>query len=175
MPVLSDSALDRKLRIVVSSTYELPFFNKSSSWAARTLAGGWSLAGTLAFESGERATVRSGVDSNLNSDSAGDRTIFNPNGVPGTASLVDPILKTCTAFNPDGTCAISNALRTVGYLIRNPNAQYIQAGAGAVATAGRNKLDLTGINNLDFSIFKKSPVPEGMKFPFRADLYNSFN
>jgi len=48
----------------------------------------FSVSGTLTFESGEKATVRSGVDSNLNGDNAGDRTIFNPNGIAGTASKV---------------------------------------------------------------------------------------
>ena len=34
------------------------------------------------YESPQYATVQSGLDSNLNFDSAGDRAILNVNGVP---------------------------------------------------------------------------------------------
>jgi hypothetical protein len=63
----------------------------------------------------------------------------------------------------------------VGYLATNPNAQYIQAGVGALATAGRNTLQLPGINNLDFSIFKNFQIYENVKIQLRADLYNALN
>lgn len=126
----------------------------------RSLLGGFSFAGTYGWESGPEATVRSSVDSNLNGDNAGDRAIINPNGVRGTASTVTPLLKTCTAFNGAGTCAQSADFRTVGYLVNNLNAQYIQAGTGTIATGGRNTLPLPGINNLDFSIFKNFQLYE---------------
>ena len=86
----------------------------------------------------------SGIDSNLNGDAAADRTILNPSGVEGTASNV--------------TALTNTAGQVVGYLATNPNAQYIQAGRGVLATAGRNTLQLPGINNLDFSLYKNFAV-----------------
>lgn len=166
----ANSALDRRHRFVVSSVYDLPFFTKSSNWFARSILGGFSLAGTYSWESGAYATVRSGVDANLNFDNAGDRTILNPNGVEGTGSGVTPLLRTCAA-----PCTLTTAQRTVGYLATNPNAQYIQAGVGALATAGRNTLQLPNINNLDFSVFKNFQLYETVKLQIRADLYNAFN
>ena len=71
-------------------------------------------------------TVQSGVDSNLNTDAAGDRVIYNPGGVAGTGSGVTELL------NSDDY--------VVGYLAKNPQAQYIVAGYGAYATTGRNTL-----------------------------------
>ena len=59
------SALDRRHRLVISSVYELPFFNDSSHKFVRSLLGGFSFAGTYGWESGPEATVRSSVDSNL--------------------------------------------------------------------------------------------------------------
>ena len=171
----ANSALDRRHRFVISSIYDLPFFTKNSNWFVRSILGGFRFAGTYSLESGEDATVRSGVDSNLNGDNAGDRAIINPSGVPGTASTVTPLLRTCTAFDASGSCTQSNAARTVGYLAVNPNAQYIRAGVGAIATGGRNTLRLPGINNLDFSIFKNFAVTEGLKFQLRADLFNALN
>jgi hypothetical protein len=170
----ADSALDRRHRFVFSGIYELPFF-KQANRLTSALLGGFNLAGTLSFESGQRATVLSGADSNLNGDTAPDRTILNPNGVRGTASTVTPLLKTCTSFDVDGSCLQTDSQRTVGYLANNPNAQYIQAGRGVVTTAGRNTLSLPGIENFDFSVFKNFKLTEGWKLQFRADFFNAFN
>jgi len=162
----ASSALDHRHRFVASAIYDVPLFNSSRNWV-RAIAGGWSLAGTLTFESGEKAAVRSGVDANLNGDNAGDRTIINPNGVPGTCS-------TTTGIDATGhTAATPGSI--VAYVANNPNAQYIQARLGAFSNAGRNTLQLPGINNLDFSIFKNFRIREGMKVQFRVDMYNAFN
>jgi hypothetical protein len=172
----ADSALDRRHRFVLSGLYDLPFFRKSDNSLIRHSLGGWSMAGVLSFESGEKATVLSGIDSNLNGDRAPDRTIINPSGVTGTASTVVPLLSTCTSFDPtSGTCDQSDAQRTVAYLATNPNAQYIQAGNGALANSGRNTLQLPGINNLDISFFKNFHFTESKKIQFRADFFNVFN
>jgi Carboxypeptidase regulatory-like domain len=171
----ADSALDRRQRFVVSGLYDLPFFRKNNGFA-HSVFGGVSMAATLAFESGEKATVLSGIDSNLNGDPAPDRAIVNPGGAANVSSLVTPLLRTCPSFNEDGTCSISDAERIVGYVATNPNAQYIQAGLGALPNAGRNTLQLPGINNLDFSIFKNFALGEGSKkIQLRADFYNAFN
>lgn len=166
----ANSALDRRHRFVISSVYDLPFFTKNSHWFLRSILGGFSFAGTYSWESGQWATVRSGVDANLNFDNAGDRTIWNPNGVPGTASTVTPLLRSCPA-----PCSLTTAQRTVGYVAVNPNAQYIQAGVGALATTGRNTLQLPSINNLDFSIFKNFQIYEDVKIQLRADFFNALN
>lgn len=154
----ADSALDRRHRFVVSTLYELPFFNKSSNSLLRATLGGLELTGTYTAESGEKATVRSGIDTNRNGDNAGDRTIINTSGVIGTGSTVT---------------ALRNAAGdTVAYLANNPNAQYIQAGAGALANAGRNNLQLPGINNLDFSILKNIRFGEVKRIQLRSDFFN---
>ncbi len=175
-PEKADSALDHRQRFVVSTLYDLPFFRNSRNHFAHSLFGGVSMAATLSFESGEKATVLSGIDSNLNGDPAPDRAIINPDGLANVSSLVTPLLRSCAAFNEDGSCAISDADRIVGYLATNPGAQYIQAGLGALPNGGRNTLLLPAIKNLDFSIFKNFAIGEGSKkIQLRADLYNAFN
>ena len=171
----ADSALDRRQRFVASALYDLPFFRNSSNHFAHTFFGGVSMAGTLTFESGEKATVLSGGDANLNGDPAPDRSIINPGGVANTSSLVTPLLTTCPSFNPDGSCTLPNAVRIVGYVAVNPNAQYIQAGLGALSNAARNTLTLPPIQNLDFSLFKNFAIGESRRIQLRADLYNAFN
>ena len=54
--------------------------------------------------------------------------------------------------------------------------EYIRAGAGARANSARNTLQLPGINNVDFSIFKNFRFGEGSKkIQFRAEFFNVFN
>ncbi len=171
----SDSALDHRHRFVLSSVYDLPFFTKSSNRFVHSVFGGFSFAGTLSFESGEKAGIRSGVDSNLNGDNAGDRTILNLNGTPGTGSAVYAVDATGKRIVNPATGADVFNNTAVAYVAINPNAQYIQAQAGARTTAGRNTLLLPGINNLDFSIFKNFQIYETTKLQFRVDMFNAFN
>jgi len=157
----ADSALDRRHRFVASFLYQAPWFRKSGSALTRFTLGGWQFAGTYSAESGEKATVLSGIDANQNGDAATDRAILNPAGVAGTGSTVTALLRT------DG--------EIVGYLADNPNAQYIATGLGAVSNAGRNTLQLPGINNVDFSIFKNFNFGETRRIQLRADFFNAFN
>ncbi|MEO7971549.1 MAG: carboxypeptidase regulatory-like domain-containing protein, partial [bacterium] len=156
----ADSALDRRHRFVTSFIYELPFF-KNSTGFTRTLLGGFNLAGTYTAESGEKATVLSGIDANLNGDAAPDRTIRNIAGVTGTGSTVTALRNTAGAI--------------VGYLADNPNAEYIRAGQGAISNSARNTMQLPGINNVDFSLFKNFRLGEARRIQLRADFFNAFN
>jgi hypothetical protein len=158
----ADSALDRRHRFVSSFIYELPFFRNYENRLVRSLLGGVNFAGTYTAESGERVTALSGIDANLNGDPAADRTIRNPNGVRGTGS---------------GATALTNSSgQIVGYLANNPNAEYIQARFGAIANSARNTLQLPGINNIDFSVFKNFGLGgEKRRLQVRADFFNAFN
>jgi hypothetical protein len=157
---MSTSALDRRHRFTAQVIYDLPFF-KNASWFKKNMVGNWEFAPVYTFQSPEYATVQSGVDANMNGDAAGDRAIFNPAGVPGTGSGVNPLLNT--------------AGDTVGYVAVNPNAQYIQAQAGAMATISRNTLALPHINNWDMTIVKRLNITERQSFEFQAQALNLFN
>jgi len=164
----ADSALDRRHRFVTSFIYEVPFFKNDSNRYIRTIAGGWSLSGTYIAEAGEKATALSGIDSNLNGDAASDRTIRNPNGVRGTGSTV-------TSLCRFAACGTALAGPVVAYVADNPTAEYIRAGLGAVSNSARNTLQLPGINNLDFSVFKNFRFGETRRIQVRADFYNALN
>lgn len=105
----------------------------------------------------------SGIVSNLNGDAAPDRTIRNSAGARNTASTV--------------TALTNTGVRVLGYLADDPNAEYTQAGLGAIANSARNTLQLPGINNFDISVFKNfSFGREGRRrIQLRADFFNSFN
>jgi hypothetical protein len=157
----SSSALDRRHRLTFTWYYESQWLKNSQNWAAKNLAGNWTISGTYTAEKGGMATVQSGTDSNLNGDSAGDRAVLNPAGTDLVGSDVEAL--TNTAGN------------IVGYLALNPNARYIKAGEGVHPNAGRNTLPLRGINNFDISLIKNFTIKEGKTVQLRAAFYNFFN
>jgi hypothetical protein len=164
----ANSALNHPHRFVTSWIYEVPWFSKSNG-LTKTLLGGFNIAGTYTYETGEGITVRSGNDANLNGDGAGDRAILNPSGTEGVGSSVTPLCRVT------GNCSAAGAGAVVAYLANNPNARYIQTGAGAESTIGRNTFRLPPINNFDISLFKNFRFGESKYFQLRADFFNAFN
>lgn len=157
----ASSALDRRHRWTISWLYDAPWLQGSSNWFAKNIIGNWSITGTYTAESAMWGTVQSGTDSNLNGDTAGDRTIINPAGTDRLGSAAGPLT--------------NSAGDTVAYLADNPNARYIQAGLGAYANGGRMTLPLRGINNFDISLFKRFNLTESKRLEFRGESYNAFN
>ena len=156
----SVSALSRTHRLTVAAVYDLPFF-KSGNWLMRNVVGSWTFSPIYTYESPEWADVQSASDANLNGDSAGDRAIINPSGVPGTGS--------------DVTALTNTAGNIVAYLANNPNAQYIRAGAGALATSGRNTLATRPTNDWDMATYKDINITERFKVRLGAQFANIFN
>ena len=160
-PDRASSALDRRHRLTISGLWELPYFSHSNSWMARNVIGNWRLVSTYTYETPEYVTAQSGTDSNLNGDSAGDRTIINPAGDAHKGSNVTALK------NSNGD--------VVAYLATDPNARYIKAGQGAYANGGRNTIPTRPINNFDMSLGKTFNITESKKIEFRADAGNLFN
>jgi len=188
----STSALDRRQRLSLEAIYNVPFFKGSSNWMAKNLLGNWEIAPQWQLQSPEFYTPQSsgptgdpscasvttavpctlggGQDANLNGDSAPDRTVFNPAGVPGTGSAVTTLCNTTVAIG--SPCPSANI---VGYVAVNPNAQYIQAANGALATAGRNTLATPRTNNWDLTVVKRFNLTERTNLEFAANGFNIFN
>src|SRR6266481_1691041 len=183
----SSSALDHRHRFSIAAFYDLPYF-KSGNWLRRNVVGNWLLAPIYTYQTGEPADVQSSIDANLNGDAAGDRAIFNAKGVLGTGSDVTPL---CTSALPSfATCGENDFSAKngapgpknfdsrpfmVAYLATNPNAQYITAGQGALANAGRNTLQTRPISNLDVTAAKRFSLTERMHLEFQAQFLNVLN
>ncbi len=165
----SRSAMDIPHRFASSFSYDLPFFQNLDNKWMRMSFGGWQIHGIFQAQSGQPITVLSGVDSNINRDSAGDRTIFNAAGLAGFASGV-------TAIDAAGQpVALGNAA-TVAYVANDPSAQYIVAGPGARATTGRNTLRTNGFNRTDLNLTKAFVFGErGQNFRLGAEFFDVFN
>lgn len=161
-PERASSALDHRNRLTGEMLYDwMPFRN--ANWLVKNIIGNWELAPIYTYQTGTLATVQSGIDSNLNGDTAGDRTIVNPTGNPNVGS---------------GTTALTNSAgQTVAYLVTNPNAGYVTAPKGTIATGGRNTAHLRPIDDVDMTFGKNLNVgKEGRyRLQFQARFINIFN
>ncbi len=156
----SSSALDHRQRFTFETIYDLPFF-KHSNWVMRNVVGNWEFAPIYAYQTGTLVDIQSGVDANLNGDSAGDRVFVNPSGNPNVGSGVTPLMNT--------------AGQTVAYLADNPSARYIQAAKGMLPNGGRNTGQLPPIDDVDMTIAKSFNITESKKLQFSARFFNIFN
>jgi hypothetical protein len=163
----ANSILDRRHRFTLSEVYDAPWYRKSG-WFLKNIAGNWLVSGTYTFETPEYATVQSGVDSNLNGDAAGDRSIINPAGIATVGSNV-------YAIDKSGNPVSIGSPATAAYVAVNPNARYIEAQLGALANGGRNTLATRPINNFDVSLTKKFNITESKRFEFGGQFFNLFN
>jgi len=183
----SVSPLSRTHRFTLAAVYDLPFF-KNGNWLMRNIVGNWGFSPIYTYESPQWATVQSAVDSNLNGDSAGDRAIVNPGGIAGTGSGVNALCKsTMPSFGvcgendfdptvgPPGAGNFNSTPFLVAYGAVNPNAQYIVAGPGALATGSRNTLATQPTNDFSLATYKDISITERFKFRFGAQFANLLN
>ncbi len=169
----ASSALDRRQRFTLALLYDVPFYKSSSNWAMKNLVGNWEVAPIYTYESPEYFTVQSGLDSNLNGDSAPDRTIVNPSGVAGTGSGIIGLDKNGNQVSPTASNTLTNTV--VARVATNPNARYIQAGYGALANGGRNTQATRPIDNIDLSLIKRFSYKERFRFELAGHAYNVLN
>ncbi len=157
----SSSALDHRNRATIEMIYDEPFFAKSN-WLLKNVLGGWEIAPIYTYQTGTLYDVQSGLDSNLNGDTAGDRAFVNPNG--GTANV------------GSGVTALTNSSgATVAYQVTNPNAQYAEAPKGTLANAGRNTEMFNPIDDIDITAAKTFAFTERVRLQFSARAFNVFN
>ena len=147
--------------------YEVSWF-RDRNWLLKNVLGNWNVSGTYSYESPEYATVQSGIDSNLNNDTAGDRAIINPSGQTGVGSGVYGV-------DRNGNRVATGSAGIVAYVALNPNAQYVQAGLGALANGGRNTLPMFPINNIDASLTKRFAITEKIKLQLAGQFFNLLN
>src|SRR5216684_3676419 len=171
------SALNIPHKFAMTWVYDLPNVRTENRFL-RGAAHGWELSGTYLAESGQPVTPLSGVDSNFNGDTAGDRTVFNPAGVGLTGTTVNPVCNdggggaTRIISASSAACASANV---VGYVAVNSTARFVQAGVGALANVGRNTVNSPGINTWNISVLKTNKLTERASLQFRFETYNTFN
>ena len=195
----SRSDLDHPNRLSAVALYDLPFF-AHSNFLLKNLVGNLELAPVFTYQSAQYSVPQSAIDSNLNGDSAADRTFQNPTGVVGTASTVAPIVNASiacpvgTAFtgviNNTGTTAPSCNANIIGYtagvvtlptattrgfFTPHPNTQYVQGGLGTLPTGARNTQPINPIDNLDLTAVKRFSYHDRFKLELQVQAFNVLN
>lgn len=159
----SDSALDHRQRFSLQTIYDVPFLKHNQNWFMRNIVGNWEVAPVYQYQVGTWVTVQSGVDANMNGDSAGDRTIVNPSGTVNVGSSTKALTNTAGA--------------TVAYLVTNPNARYVVAPKGTIANGGRNTMKVNPIDDIDMTFAKYFGMGKEDRFKLRFEgrFFNIFN
>jgi hypothetical protein len=178
-------------------------YKNSDNFLMKNLVGNWLIAPIYTYESPEYATVLSGVNSNLNGDTASqiDRTIINPNGVRGTGTgvvaIVNPALQSsCSATAVSGPTFITGkaaangpftvcasditgysagTLSSAGVFTPVTNAYYVQGGIGTSPNSARNTLPIRPIDNLDVGVYKRITVHERYSLQVGIQSFNVLN
>jgi hypothetical protein len=170
------SAYHRPHRFTFGGNFDLPFFRDGNRFL-RALFGGFTVSPVYTYERGGFATVRSGLDANLNGDTAGDRAFLNPNGQGNTATDVVAINSAGAVIpyivNGQTNPALAN---TVAYVANDATARFVRARPGTRPNIGRNAyLRIPDINNWDISVKKNFGITESVRVQVRADFINAFN
>ncbi len=195
----SNSDLDVRHKFSLSWIWEVPK-TRTENGFLKALFNGYQIGSVFLAQSGQPVTLQSGLDSNGNGDSAGDRPVFNPAGTLDTGSDVFPVCAAAAGStsgaavgstylgpvsilnnaNPTNGCADNPANAfgfdpAIGYTPVDTTARYVITGPGARATVGRNSLNTPGFGVLNLSIFKNTHFTESKVLQLRAEFFNVLN
>jgi len=185
----------------MSWTYQVPNMN-SDSRLVKALVNGFQVGSVFLVQSGQPVTLQSGIDSNGNGDTAGDRVVVNPGGVglsgsdvyavceipggatafsnggPGGFNIPTGVANGGACFNPafnPNNPASEKFFPAIGYTPVNPKAKYVVAGPGVRADVGRNSFTSPGFNTLNMNIVKNFHFTESKFLQLKADFFNVLN
>ena len=199
-PVEVISGSDRPHRFSLSGIYELPFgkgrkFFADSNKVASYVISGWQISTVYQFQSGVPLGFGNAIYNGNLKDIAlsGDaqtrqswfdatgfvalreklpdgkfRIVTNPNGSPVLVNFSDPCKNSFNATSCPGT-PLTNPL---GF---NRDADLQLVNAVRTTPLRFSFLRTDQINNIDFSLAKKTEILENKNIEFRADLLNAFN
>ena len=193
----ASSDLDVRHKLALSWVYDVPKAKTESS-LLKGILNGYQLGSVVLAQTGQPVTLQSGIDSNGNGDSAGDRVVFNPfgsgrtgsdvyavcelpggvtglsNGGPGAFTTPTGVAAGGACFDPSDPSG-NTVFPAIGYTPVNGNARYLVTGPGAKATVGRNSLTTPGFGVLNLSVGKKTFFGEGKYLLVKADVFNVLN
>ena len=195
----SSSDLDVRHHFALSAIYDVPKISEGSRFM-KGLLNGYRLNSVYLAQTGQPVTLQSGIDSNGNGDSAGDRASFNRFGTVLAGSDVFPVCEATTGTtsgaaigntyigsvgvvaNPNNTNACAtNTLNAngfdpaIGYTPVDPNAKFVVTGPGAKSNLGRNTWQTPGFGVWNLGVVKRTNFGESTYLELRADAFNVLN
>jgi hypothetical protein len=142
-------------------SYKIP-----SPHAYKLALGGWQLNSLLTFHSGNPFTV--GAGQNISGTGEG-RDRVNVVGDPFAVVPAGTPHQTVYWFNPT-QCGSKDS---TGSIVTN-NCFALPA-AGTYGNEQRNQFYGPGLSEVDFSVFKNTPITERINTQFRVEMFNLFN
>ncbi|HEY0457991.1 MAG TPA: carboxypeptidase regulatory-like domain-containing protein [Pyrinomonadaceae bacterium] len=148
-----DSTFDARHRFVLNFIYELPF--RSSNKLVNYLIDDWTVSGIYQAQTGYPFSVfmngvdRQGTGLSSRASFANGTNGYDSNRTPDNARIYT---------GPDRSLFASTVPRD-----------------GKQGSAGRSAFRGPGYTNMDFSLIKRIPINERMRFTIRADFFNLFN
>jgi len=190
----SNSDLDVTHKFALSLTYDLPKTRFESRFA-KALLNGYGLGSSILAQSGQPVTIQSGIDSNGNIDSAGDRAFLNPGGsgnIPGEPGQGDvfPVCEGAGGATYIGSVSFLSAPLNgcnkniaapfgydpaIGYTPVNSNDRYVITGSGALSNIGRNSFRSPGFWTWNLSAHKNVQISEAKYLQLSASVFNVLN
>lgn len=170
VPERGNSGFDVRHRFVLNFIYDLPvhFANRGLD----RFLGNWTMSGIVQSQTGTPYSIFGGTDSA--GTGLGQRADFATNGIALTdlpAATSDPRTYTGPArslFSNPCPANRTNITATTCSAAVGP-------AVGRQGTVGRNQFYGPAFNKVDFSVIKRFPLTESMRFTIRADFFNIFN
>ncbi|MBI3693885.1 MAG: carboxypeptidase regulatory-like domain-containing protein [Acidobacteria bacterium] len=168
-----NSEQDIRHRYVGSYLWEAPWWKNQDRGLGRIL-GGWGVSGITTFQTGLVFNITEGTDRCL--CTSGNQ---RPDYIGGNLTLFDPRSTSAVSGRAnsyfDGTGGGTAAADTNPYFRRVGTGTSFALGAGRFGNMGRNVFHGPGLNNWEFSIFKRTKISESHKLEFRAEFFNMWN
>jgi hypothetical protein len=158
----SDAGLDRRHIFNASYVYALPFFQRSGNMAAREIAGGWSISGVTAMETGTANNISlTGVDT-VGLGAGGNRP-----------DLISPVVY----LNPKATVNGAGHYFSKASFATPATAWSGNSATGGYGTSRKDTVRGPGFQHWNLSLFKVIPLTpgEGTKLELRFESFNTFN
>lgn len=184
-------------KVALSWVYDVPKTHFESRFA-KTLLNGYQIGSTFLAQSGQPVTLQSGLDSNGNGDTAGDRASVNPfasgrlgtdvfavcelpggatglsNGGPGAFTVPTGVAAGGACFDPTDPTG-NTIFPAIGYTPVDANARFLVTGPGARTNISRNSFLSPGFNVLNLAVSKKINFSEAKFLQLKAEFYNVLN
>ena len=155
-------------RAVINYSYRIRFFAKANPFV-RQAFGGWQVAGTTTFSSGNPFTITSGYD--VNGDGAGgDRPYLVNTAILG-ASIDNARRDPATGRQ----ISQGRIQRTDIFPNSTTTERVFLPGLGNQGNLGRNNFFAHGANNWDIQFSKAFQIREGHALNVRMEFYNLLN
>jgi hypothetical protein len=165
-----NSGFDVRQRFVMNFIYDLPI--KFASKNMDRAFGGWTMSGIVQSQTGTPFSIFGGIDSA--GTGLGQRADYASGGIALTdlpAMTNDPRTYTGPARSLFKNPCPGNRTNVTATTCSAASGQAV----GREGTVGRNSFYGPAFNKVDFSVIKRIPITENVRFTLRTDFFNIFN